>query len=80
MGQYDKKVSKKEPDAPNSQKIKKKRSSAALDSLERDRSAEKQRNLKMLSWLDKANEIKGGGKEKAHLDTDKMVKRAIRKD
>jgi hypothetical protein len=36
MGRFDKKVSKAEPEAPNSQKVLKKKSNAQLAKLERD--------------------------------------------
>jgi hypothetical protein len=44
--------------------------------------AEKERNIKILSWMQKAEEVNKGGKTKAdaHIDADKMVKKHIRKE
>lgn len=87
MGRFDRKVNKHEPDAPTSQTIKKKKSSAALAKLESNPKGEKDRNLKILTWMNKAAEIKaneklGGKRTKAdaHIDADKMVKNHIRKE
>lgn len=51
MGKFDKKISKNEPEAPNSQKILKKKSNEALYKMERDPISEKNRNLKILNYL-----------------------------
>ena len=51
MGKFDKKAAKNEPDAPNSQKLKGKKSNAALDMLDRNRPAEKERNMKIFDTL-----------------------------
>jgi len=51
MGKFDKKVSKKEPEAPKSQKIKKKQSNPELAKFQTDRTAEKTRNLKILNLM-----------------------------
>lgn len=80
MGKFDKKISKKEPDAPDSQKILKKKSNAQLAALERDRKSEKDRNMKILSWMQKAQESKASSKADAHVDTDKLVGRQIKKE
>lgn len=50
MGKFDKKL-KSEPDAPNSQTIKKKKSSKKLYEIESNKDAEKQRNLKIFGLL-----------------------------
>lgn len=81
MGKFDRKVSKNEPEAPNSQKILKKKSNAELAALERDHKSEKNRNMKILGWMQKADEVKvSGSKANAHLNVDKMVKNQIRRD
>jgi hypothetical protein len=48
MGKFDKKVHKAEPDAPNSQKILKKKSNAELAALQADHKKEKSRSMKIL--------------------------------
>jgi len=60
MGQFDRKVGKKgqEPDAPKSQKILKKKSSAKLTMIGDNREAERARNLKIFSLLERKAEIK----------------------
>ena len=50
MGKFDKKK-KNEPDAPNSQKIKKKKSNSSLAALETNSKMEKERNMKILGML-----------------------------
>ena len=50
MGKFDRKR-KNEPDAPNSQKIKKKKSNSSLADLEKNRSSEKERNMKIFNML-----------------------------
>ena len=75
MGRFDKKVSKAEPEAPNSQKILKKKSNSQLAKLERDPKSERERNMKILSWMQKADEVKNPrtSKADAHFNVDKMV-------
>lgn len=51
MGRFDKKAGKNEPDAPISQKIKKKKSNAALDHLANNTGDEKARNMKIFDTL-----------------------------
>ena len=82
MGRFDKKVSKAEPEAPTSQKILKKKSNAQLAKLERDPKSEKERNMKILNWMQKADEVKNprASKADAHLNTDKMVSKQLRKE
>ena len=82
MGKFDKKVSKAEPDAPNSQKILKKKSNSELAKLSVDPKLEKNRNMKILNWMQRADEVKYGKQTKAdaHLDVDKMVKNSIRRE
>jgi hypothetical protein len=74
MGKFDKKVSKTEPDAPSSQKILKKKSNAELAKLATNPLEEKNRSMKILSWMQRAEEVKSVSKANAHLDIDKMVK------
>ena len=84
MGKFDRKVNKKEPDAPGSQKIKKKKSSASLDHLNNDRGSEKDRNLKIFNLLERKAEIKaGGGTNKAavaNTNENKIIKKAKKKE
>ena len=86
MGKFDRKVNKKEPDAPTSQTILKKKSNSQLATLQSNPQAEKDRNMKILTWMQKAEEVNamnaGGKKTKAdaHIDADKMVKKHIRKE
>jgi len=67
MGKYDKKISKKEPEAPNSQKILKKKSNAAMAELQSNPQKEKERSMKILNWMQKAEEVKYGSKADSHL-------------
>lgn len=81
MGKFDKKISKKEPEVPNSQKILKKKSNQEIAKMEVDHKLEKNRNMKILSWMSRADEVKtNGSKANAHLDVDKMVKNQIRRE
>lgn len=88
MGKFDKKVNKSEPDAPNSQKILKKKSNSQLAAMARDPKQERERNMKLLNWMQRAEEVAAGshsgkgGKAKAdaHLvDTNKLVSNKIKK-
>ena len=79
MGKFDKKR-KNEPDAPNSQKIQKKKSTSALGALQHDRKGEKDRNMKIFEVLQKKKEVDAGSKTKAHISEVKMVKKTARKD
>jgi hypothetical protein len=75
MGKFDKKVNKSEPDAPNTQKKLKKKSSAHLHEMEfKGQSKEKDRNLKILGQLQKEKDYAAGGKVNAATDSDKMVR------
>ena len=58
MGKFDRKANKFEPNAPNSQVIKKKKSNKKLHDLESNRSSEKQRNMKILDLLKKEKDLK----------------------
>lgn len=81
MGKFDKKVSKAEPAAPNSQKILKKKSNKELAEIGADPKKEKNRAMKILQWMQKADEVKvNGPKANAHLNVDKMVKNQIRRE
>lgn len=80
MGKFDKKVSKHEPEAPNSQKIVKKKSNQALAKLQNDPKGERERNMKILGLMQREKEVKAGGKADAHFDVDKMVGKKIQKE
>jgi hypothetical protein len=71
MGKFDRKLS-KEPDAPTSQKVEKKKSNKGLFELERDRSQEKQRNMKVLDFMQKKRDLEEGGKVNANLSGQKV--------
>lgn len=79
MGKFDKKL-KKEPDAPRSQKIEKKKSNSKLAELQNDKQKEKDRNMKIFNLMQRKAEMAAGGKANAALDTDKMVKKAASKE
>lgn len=80
MGKFDKKISKSEPDAPSSQKILKKKSNQQLANLERDPKQERERNLKILNWMGRAEEVKANNsKADAHFNADKMANKQQRK-
>jgi hypothetical protein len=80
MGKFDRKISKNEPEAPNSQKILKKKSNAELSHLQHNPKEEKSRNMKILQWMSRAEEVKSVSKANSHLDIDKMVKKQMRKE
>lgn len=52
--------------------------------MERDPKSERERNMKILSWMQKAEEVgKSGGKGSkadAHFNVDKMVNKKLRKE
>jgi hypothetical protein len=80
MGKFDKKVNKYEPDAPNSLKKPKKKSNSNLHTLETKTNLEKDRNMKILNYLQKEKDYKAGDKVKSALNTDKMVRDHKKKD
>ena len=80
MGKFDKKVSKAEPDAPNSMKILKKKSNSQLATIARDPKLEKERNMKILNFMQRSDEVKAHSAADAHLNVDKMVSKQNRKD
>jgi len=89
MGKFDKKAGKNEPDAPGSQKVKKKKSNAALDRLGSHRGEEKSRNMnifdKILKGQDLANmagKSNSGSKSlgNANIADDKLARKAKKKD
>ena len=85
MGRFDKKVSKNEPDAPTSQKLKKKKSNAQLDKLSKNTSEERARNLKIFDLLQRKAELGSGNygsksKANAHIDEGKVARKAKKKD
>ena len=71
MGKFDRKLN-KEPDAPASQKIEKKKSNKGLFELERDRGQEKQRNMKVLDFMQRKRDQEEGGKVNANLSGQKV--------
>lgn len=79
MGKFDKKISKKEPDAPTTQKIVKKKSNAALAELSSNPAKEKERSLKILNWMQKSDEVKHHTKADAHLKRDNNESNYIQK-
>ncbi len=81
MGKFDKKVSKKEPDAPNSIKIQKKKSNQSLAALQANPKGERERNMKILSFLQRSEEVKApNSKADAHFNVDKMVNKKNSKE
>lgn len=76
MGKFDKKATKAEPAAPTSMVIKKKKSNKQLHTLETDRSAEKNRAMKILGQMQKEKDYAKAGldKSKAATDDKKMAK------
>lgn len=80
MGKFDKKVSKHEPDAPTSQKVLKKKSNQQLAKLQNDPKGERERNIKILSFLERSGESKANSKAEAHMDVGKMVARKQKKE
>lgn len=87
MGQFDRKAGKKgqEPDAPKSQKVHKKKSSAKLDSLNTNHGGEKERNLKIFSMLQRKEEIRAAGGQagkaaEAHTSEQKIIKKVKNKE
>lgn len=79
MGKFDRKA-KNEPDAPNSQKIKKKKSNASLHALESSTKREKERNMKIFDMIQKKEDLGkysgSGAKSNVHLSEAKLVKKA----
>lgn len=71
MGKFDRKLS-KEPEAPASQKVEKKKSNKGLFELERDRGQEKQRNMKVLDFMQRKRDQEEGGKVNANLSGQKV--------
>lgn len=80
MGKFDKKVSKAEPDAPHSQKLAKKKSNAGLAKLEHNPKGEKERNMKILNFMQRSDEVKSHSKAEAHFNEDKMVNKLKKKE
>jgi len=66
MGKFDRKL-KKEPTAPTSQTIQKKKSNQALFEMEKNRGQEKNRNMKVLEVMQKKRELALGGKINGNL-------------
>jgi hypothetical protein len=51
-----------------------------LAKLEHDHKGEKERSMKILNFMQKSQEVKSRSKADAHLDTDKLVNKQIRKE
>ena len=66
MGQFDRKL-KREPEAPKSQRTEKKKSNSKLFDLERNRSTEKSRNMKVLDMMNRKREMELGGKVNGNM-------------
>lgn len=81
MGKFDKKATKNEPNAPTSMVIKKKKSNKQLHTIETNRSAEKDRALKILGQMQKEKDYAKAGldKSKAATDSHKMTKQYQKK-
>ena len=81
MGKFDRKVHEKEPDAKNAMKQQKiKKLKQEIHTISKDKGAERDRNLKVLNFLQREQESKASSKADAHLNSDKMAKHAIKKD
>ena len=78
MGKFDKKATKAEPAAPTSMTEVKKKSNSKLHALETNRSAEKERNMKILGQMQKEKDYKVAGLDtsKARTDKGKMLRKA----
>lgn len=80
MGRFDKKAGKNEPDAPTTQKLAKKKSNAKLGELTHNSGKEKERNMKIFNMLQKKADIAAAGagesRSKAHMDTEKIARKA----
>ena len=83
MGKFDKKL-KKEPEAPKSQKVEKKKSNKGLAALTHNPSGEKERNMKIFNMLQKKQDIAVAGPSKsisnAHMDAEKIARKAKKKE
>lgn len=66
MGKFDRKLN-KEPDAPSTQTINRKKNNKLLFELERNRGQEKSRNLKVLDFMQRKREQDLGGKVNGNL-------------
>lgn len=84
MGRFDKKAGKNEPDAPTTQKVQKKKSNAKLGELTHNSGKEKERNMKIFNMLQKKADIAvagvGQSRSKAHMDPDKIARKAQKKE
>lgn len=69
MGKFDKKVNKKEPDAPKSQIEKKRKSNEHMFKLDSNRSLEKERNMKVFNLMQRKKD-----QGKGPLDETKLAK------
>ena len=67
MGKFDKKVNKKEPDAPKTQKIGKKRSNEHMFHLASNRSMEKDRNMKIFNTMQRKKELGQGNVDQTKM-------------
>ena len=62
MGKFDRKAYKYEPNAPNSQIKLKKKSNKKIHDLESSKSKEKDRNMKILTLMQKEKDLRAQGK------------------
>jgi hypothetical protein len=81
MGKFDRKV-RNEQDAPGSQKkkLKDRIGGNELTKIHQNLPAEKARNMKILAMMGKKQESMAGEKVKAHMNTNKMVKKQQAKE
>lgn len=84
MGRFDKKAGKNEPVAPTSQKVQKKKSTSKLGELTHNAPKERERNMKIFNMLQKKSDIDTAGvgqsRSKAHIDSDKIARKAMKKE
>ena len=84
MGRFDRKAAKNEPNAPTSQKVKKKKSNKAIGELAQDAGKEKERNLKIFNLIQKKQDIAvagvGKSRSNAHMDSNKLARKAQKKE
>lgn len=66
MGIFDRKL-KKEPEAAKTQKVEKKKSNAGLHELEKSRTHEKARNMKVLDFMQRKRDQDLGGKVNGNM-------------
>jgi len=81
MGKFDRKINDKEPDADKAMKQTKiKKQKQEVMKITTDRKAELERNMKVLTFLQKSDEVKAASRSDAHLNAGKMVKNVVKKE